>query len=66
MATQSCPACGITVAHDATECPDCGHAIANTISATAIVIVVLLVAGAVVTALLLASWGGPSSIGPGG
>ena len=62
MTASSCPACGVSVPADATECPDCGHVLQNTISITALVILALVLVGVIVTVWLVASWDGPTPL----
>ena len=62
MTTRTCPACDVSVSADAIECPDCGHLLEKTISITAMIILALVLAGVVVTVMLIASWDGPTPL----
>lgn len=57
MTTIPCPECGVHVSVDARECPDCGHILAKTLSATTIALSVLVLGLVIVTVLWFAQVG---------
>ena len=57
MTTIPCPECGVHVSAGSRECPDCGHVLAKTMSATAIALLVLALGVVLATVIWFANTG---------